>query len=69
MYGWLYQDLLYTGYHGKFKPARQGDEGYDPNDPTPWRPKTRELREKLENAYKEKGVTGSPQNPAANPGG
>ena len=69
MYGWLYQDLLYTGYHGKFKPARQGDEGYDPKDPTPWRPKTRELREKLENAYKEKGVTGSPQNPAANPGG
>ena len=61
MYGWKYQDLLYTGYNGKFKPARQGDAGYDPNDPTPWRPKSKVMREKIENAYKEKGVVGSPQ--------
>jgi hypothetical protein len=58
MYGWKYQDLLFTGYNGKFKPLRAGDPGVDPNDPTPWRPKTRELREKLENAYKENGSKG-----------
>lgn len=52
MYGWKYQDLLFTGYNGKFKPLQKGDPGVDPNDPAPWRPKTRELREKLENAYK-----------------
>jgi hypothetical protein len=58
MYGWKYQDLLFTGYNGKFKPLQAGDPGVDPNDPTPWRPKTRQLREKLENAYKEAtGIT------------
>lgn len=53
MYGWKYQDLLFTGYNGKFRPLQKGDPGVDPNDPTPWRPKVRATREKLENAYKE----------------
>jgi len=60
MYGWKYQDLLYTGYNGKFKPLQKGDPGVDPNDDTPWRPKSRQLREKLENAYKENGAKGGP---------
>lgn len=30
------QDLLFTGYHGKFKPLQRGDPGVDPNDTTPW---------------------------------
>ena len=32
----LSQDLLFTGYHGKFKPLQRGDPGVDPNDTTPW---------------------------------
>lgn len=59
-YGWKYQDLLYTGYNGKFRPMQKGDPGVDPNDATPWRPKSRELREKLENAYKDAGATKGP---------
>ena len=47
-YGWRYQDLLYTGYNGKFQPLRQGDPGVDPNDPTPWRPKNAQNIWKLE---------------------